>query len=123
MFDAGLTSIRRSFRSGQAHTLIGSIVMEPTRTHEGRVALVTGAAQGLGRAFAIALAERGARVIVTDVDVPEATAKLIGSAARAFVLDVTKEEDWRLITENSGDVDIVVNNAGFFPNRPIEELD
>jgi 3-oxoacyl-[acyl-carrier protein] reductase len=40
------------------------------RTHEGRVALITGAAQGIGQAIAIALAERGARVIATDLKLP-----------------------------------------------------
>jgi 3-oxoacyl-[acyl-carrier protein] reductase len=97
-----------------------------TKTHDGRVALITGAAQGLGRAMAVALAGRGARVIVTDLAAPEATAKEIGSAASAFELDVTKEDDWRAVLERSqsvGDVDIVVNNAGFFPNRSIDELD
>jgi NAD(P)-dependent dehydrogenase (short-subunit alcohol dehydrogenase family) len=97
--------------------------MKATTTHEGRVALVTGAGQGLGRAIALALAERGARVIVTDLRPPEETARTIGSAAHAFALDVTKEEDWRVVTDGVGDVDIVVNNAGFFPNRPIDALD
>jgi len=97
-----------------------------TRTHEGRVALVTGAAQGIGQAIAIALAERGAQVIVTDLAFPNETIKKIGSAAHPFQLDVTKEEDWRSVLEESqkvADVDIVVNNAGYFPNRPIDELD
>ncbi len=98
----------------------------PTRTHEGRVALVTGAAQGIGRAIAVALAERGARVVATDLAVPHDTARKIGPSAFALPLDVTKEEDWRSVLEKSrdvGDVDIVVNNAGYFPNRPVDELD
>jgi 3-oxoacyl-[acyl-carrier protein] reductase len=96
------------------------------RTHEGRVALVTGAGQGIGQAIALALAERGARVIVTDLKSPHETARKIGDAAIPLQLDVTQESDWRSASVKSleaGEVDIVVNNAGYFPNRPIEELD
>jgi len=96
------------------------------RTHEGRVALVTGAAQGIGQAIALALAERGARVVATDLAIPHDTGQKIGASALALQLDVTKEEDWRSVLERSrdvGDVDIVVNNAGYFPNLPIDELD
>ena len=96
------------------------------RTHEGRVALVTGAGQGIGQAIALALAERGAQVIATDLAPPHETVNKIGPSGHGFQLDVTQEEDWRSVSLKSqelGDVDIVVNNAGYFPNRSIDELD
>ena len=98
----------------------------PIRTHEGRVALVTGAGQGIGQAIALALAERGAWVIATDLKSPQETARNIGRTATALRLDVTQEEDWRSVSLKSrevGQVDIVVNNAGYFPNRLIDDLD
>jgi 3-oxoacyl-[acyl-carrier protein] reductase len=97
-----------------------------SRTHEGRVALVTGAGQGIGQAIALALAERGAQVIATDLTPPHETAGKIGPTAHALQLDVTQEEQWRSAAakiRDVGEVDIVVNNAGYFPNRSIDELD
>lgn len=96
------------------------------RTHEGRIALVTGAGQGIGQATALALAERGAKVVATDLKVPQETLDKIGSTAYGFQLDVTKEDDWHSVfvkCEELGGVDIIVNNAGYFPNRTIDELD
>jgi NAD(P)-dependent dehydrogenase (short-subunit alcohol dehydrogenase family) len=97
-----------------------------TKTHEGRIALVTGAGQGIGREIALALADRGAQVIATDLKPPHETARKIGPAAYALELDVTQEEQWRSVAAKTLDVgalDIVINNAGYFPNRSIDELD
>ena len=96
------------------------------KTHEGRVALVTGAAQGIGQAIAVALAGRGAKVIATDLVVPQETVNQLGTAGYGHQLDVTKEEDWQSLALKAGalgGVDIIVNNAGYFPNRPIDQLD
>ena len=96
------------------------------KTHEGRTDLVTGAGQGIGQAIAMALAENGAQVIATDLAPPHETARKIGGTAHALQLDVMQEEQWRPAAakiRDVGEIDIVVNNAGYFPNRSIDELD
>lgn len=82
-----------------------------------QVALVTGAAQGIGQAIAVSLAANGARVILTDVDLPfaqQAAAELPGCVARE--LDVTDEAQvaaaFDAVVGEFGRLDIVVNNAG-----------
>ena len=98
---------------------VGETSVEGARgaVREGRVALVTGAAQGIGQALALALADRGAEVIVTDLTLPQETVNKIGPTGHAFQLDVTQEEDWRSVSlkiQEVGEVDIVVNKAGYF---------
>ena len=85
---------------------------------EGKVALVTGAAQGLGLAIARRLVAEGARVLMTDLaaDKGAAAAESLGPAARLRRQDVTDEADWpRVVAEAvewGGGLDILVNNAG-----------
>jgi len=90
---------------------------------DGRIALVTGAAKGLGAATARALAAAGAKVAVTDLAAPEDLAAEIGGVARA--LDVTSEADWAAtmdwVRSELGGLDVLVNNAGLWLFKPILE--
>ena len=93
---------------------------------EGRVALVTGAAAGLGEAAARRLAEAGATVIVTDID--ESGAVVAESLGGSFVRhDVASEDDWAAAIAHAEDrhgrLDILVNNAGITLMGSIEEMD
>ncbi len=84
----------------------------------GRVALISGAARGIGAAIGRSLAAAGAHVVLGDIlDEPLAdTAKSIGERASAIRLDVTRPEDWHAAVERAiqsfGRIDILVNNAG-----------
>ncbi|MFM5924372.1 MAG: SDR family oxidoreductase [Novosphingobium sp.] len=90
---------------------------------DGRIALVTGAAKGLGAATARALAAAGAKVAVTDMAAPDGLAAEIGGIARAQ--DVTSEADWAATMDwlraEAGGLDILVNNAGLWLFKPITE--
>ena len=84
---------------------------------EGKVAIVTGGAKGIGRAICAVLAREGATVVLTDVDAAlgEKTAREVG-AARFLPLDVVDEGQWRKVVEATlaefSRLDILVNNAG-----------
>jgi rhamnulose-1-phosphate aldolase/alcohol dehydrogenase len=106
----------------------------PDRDLAGRIALVTGAANGLGRAIALRLASAGAQVVATDVDadgiasVASAIAQQEGAgSAVAQRLDVTRAEDVEAALERAaleyGGVDVVVSNAGIAHCAPIEQLE
>ena len=85
---------------------------------EGKVALVTGGASGMGRSEATIFAREGARVVVADILEAEGkeVAKAIGDAARFVKLDVTNEGEWQTAVAAAerefGKLDILVNNAG-----------
>ena len=89
-----------------------------SRSIAGRVAIITGAASGMGRATARLFAAEGAQVAVTDLDLSacEAVAAECGAGARAYALDVADGEAIARtvvqIAEKFGRIDILVNNAG-----------
>jgi NAD(P)-dependent dehydrogenase (short-subunit alcohol dehydrogenase family) len=100
---------------------------------DGKVALVTGGASnpGLGRSTALRLAEEGAQVMITDVDLvgAQATAQDIvdaGGQAQALHQDVISEQGWAdvmaAIEDTYGGLDICVNNAGIAVLVPIEDM-
>ncbi|RKH47270.1 glucose 1-dehydrogenase [Corallococcus sp. AB049A] len=95
---------------------------------EGKVALVTGGAGGLGAASARMLAREGAKVVVTDRREGEAraVAEELGDAGLFLPLDVTREDQWvsalARTVEKFGRLDVLVNNAGMGIVKDIEEM-
>lgn len=100
---------------------------------EGKVIIITGAAQGLGRAFALKMADEGAKVVaVTDRNVTgiEETARMIvdrGGVAFALKASVADEADTKRMVDETmtkyGRVDILINNAAIFYRKSFLELD
>jgi len=94
---------------------------------KGKVALVTGAASGLGAATARLLAAEGAMVIVADInqELAEQVVVEIGESAEVALLDVSQEDNWEAciadIIERHGRLDILVNNAGVVVAATIED--
>ncbi len=95
---------------------------------EGKVAVVTGGARGIGRAICMAYAAEGAKVAVADrlIEDAQETAALLGEAGMAVQMDVTEPAAIAAgiasIEENWGGIDILVNNAGIFNMASIEEV-
>ncbi len=98
---------------------------------EKKVAVVTGAGRGLGKAIATKLAEEGARVVVSDVDLAFAESlaeklKVMGREALAIKADVSNWQEVESMFEQAGrrfgGVDILVNNAGIRRDAPFHKL-
>ncbi len=95
---------------------------------EGKSALITGSARGIGKAFAQAYVREGATVAIADVnfDAAERTALEIGPGAYAVKLDVTDqasiEAAVKAVEDRTGGLDILINNAALFDLAPIVEI-
>src|SRR3954467_14072318 len=93
-----------------------------------RIAVVTGAAEGLGRAIAQHLAEDGYDIVLADIAPSTETAKLVekaGQQATEVICDVTSQESVRGLAdrvEQLGGCDVLVNNAGIYPFVMFEDL-
>jgi D-sorbitol dehydrogenase (acceptor) len=95
----------------------------------GKTAMITGAARGIGRAFAERYVAEGARVIIADINLAAAqkTAAEIGEKAIALPIDVTDQDSIDMCVRQSvkelGGIDILINNAALFTAAPIVEID
>lgn len=101
---------------------------------EGKVAVVTGSGQGLGRGYAMKLAEMGAKVVVAELNAEKAERvageiRTLGKEAIAHVLDVSDEERAQqmasAVMAKWGRIDILVNNAAYFSTiirKPFEQI-
>jgi len=95
-----------------------------------KVAIITGAGQGIGKEIALAFAKEGAKVVVTDITGKEKEVaeeiKKMGREAIAVKVDVSKMEDAKKMAEETlktfGRIDILVNNAGIYPFKPFVEM-
>ncbi|HEV3055387.1 MAG TPA: SDR family oxidoreductase [Solirubrobacteraceae bacterium] len=95
---------------------------------DGKVAIVTGSARGIGRATAELLASQGAKVLINDLDgdVAEQTASEIDGDTLVYAGDLTKpgvpDELVQKVIDEWGQVDILVNNAGYTLDAPIHKM-
>ena len=100
------------------------------KPHAGRIALVTGAARGIGQAIAVGLARQGATVVIGDVGDLAETSELIakaGNPAMVARLDISDpavvDRVRERVADELGRVDILVNNAAIFESATWDELD
>jgi len=96
---------------------------------EGKVAIVTGAARGIGRAYSIAMAREGAHIVAVDLLDTSPTKSAVeefGVKALALKADVSLEEDTLRMAQETiqafGRIDILISNAALSPEQPLDEI-
>jgi len=99
------------------------------KRHEGKTAVISGAASGIGQASAVRLAEEGARIVIADRNNADKTLQLIakaGGQATAVSCDVTDPASVaglkKEVEKGGGGCDILVNNAGVYPMQTFDEI-
>jgi len=99
------------------------------KSHHGKIAVVSGGANGIGQAFAQRLAEDGAHIVIADIAPGSDTARMVEQAGRqalACTCDVASEDSVKAlaaeVTSRFGGCDILINCAGIFPNQPFDQM-
>jgi NAD(P)-dependent dehydrogenase (short-subunit alcohol dehydrogenase family) len=100
-----------------------------SKRHQGRTAVISGAASGIGQAAAVRLAEEGARIVIADRDQAEKTLQMIAAAggqATALVCDVGNPASVaalkQAVEKGGGRCDILINHAGIYPVQTFDEI-
>ena len=99
------------------------------KSHQDKIAIISGGANGIGQAFAQRLAQDGAHIVIADIAAGSATAKMVELAGRQALpctCDVSSVESVNAlssdVTKHFGRCDILINCAGIFPNQPFDEM-
>jgi NAD(P)-dependent dehydrogenase (short-subunit alcohol dehydrogenase family) len=97
--------------------------------HQGKVAVITGAATGIGQAYALRMAEEGVKIAIVDLDEASETLAVVeaaGATGRAYQCDVSDPDAVAVMAKGAlddfGQVDILINNAGIYPLQPFGEF-
>ena len=99
------------------------------KSHQDKIAIISGGANGIGQAFAQRLAQDGAHIVIADIAPGSETAKMVKLAGRQALpctCDVSSVESVKAlssdVTKHFGRCDILINCAGIFPNQPFDEM-
>jgi NAD(P)-dependent dehydrogenase (short-subunit alcohol dehydrogenase family) len=100
-----------------------------TKSHHDKIAVISGAANGIGQAFAQRLAQDGAHIVIADIAAGGETEKMVKAAGREALVatcDVSSEEQVKAlaadVAKRFGRCDILVNCAGIFPNQAFDTM-